>query len=115
PCAMSSESSTWQNRCDCFPFWELRRCFLPARSPVHRIRTRSFQSALPHSSGLIILTLDIYLKKEDAMSNSQENRVLGRTGARLVTEEELQAIKGGVQTFVCSVNPLTVARDGDAC
>jgi len=49
------------------------------------------------------------------MSNSQENRVLGRTGARLVTEQELHEIKGGVQTFVCSVNPLTGARDGDAC
>ena len=49
------------------------------------------------------------------MSNSQENRVLGRTGARLVTEQELQEIMVGVQTFVCSVNPLTGARDGDAC
>lgn len=49
------------------------------------------------------------------MSNPQENRVLGRTGARLVTEEELKAISGGVHTFVCSIDPVTGARDGDAC
>lgn len=49
------------------------------------------------------------------MSNSQDNRVLGRTGARLVTEQELQEIKGGVQTFVCSIDLLTGAKDGDAC
>ena len=49
------------------------------------------------------------------MSNSQENRVLGRTGARLVTEQELQEIKGAVQTFVCSIDPTTGAKDGDAC
>jgi bacteriocin-like protein len=49
------------------------------------------------------------------MSNSQDNRVLGRTGARLLTEQELQAISGGVHTFVCSIDPLTGAKDGDAC
>lgn len=49
------------------------------------------------------------------MSNTQDNRVLGRSGARLVTEQELQEIKGGVNTFVCSINILTGARDGDAC
>ena len=49
------------------------------------------------------------------MSNTQENRVLGRSGARLVTEEELKAISGGVHTFVCSIDPVTGARDGDAC
>lgn len=44
-----------------------------------------------------------------------ENRVLGRTGARLLSEQEFQQITGGVNTLVCSVDPITGARDGDAC
>ena len=49
------------------------------------------------------------------MQNPQENRVLGRAGARDLTEEELQQISGGVHTNNCSFNPITGTLDGDAC
>jgi hypothetical protein len=80
---------------------------------VHRIRTQRSQSALPHCFGPIILALNID-RKEHSISEL-DNRVLGRAGARLVTEQELQEIKGAVQTFVCSIDPTTGAKDGDAC
>lgn len=47
------------------------------------------------------------------MSNVQENRVLGRAGARLLSEPELQQITGGFHTTVCSFNPITCHIDGD--
>ena len=48
------------------------------------------------------------------MQKSQENRVLGRTGARLLKEEELHKISGGFQTGVCSFDPNTCrVLDGD--
>ena len=48
------------------------------------------------------------------MSNSQENRVLGRLGARLLREEELQKVTGGFKTGVCSFDPNTCrVLDGD--
>jgi bacteriocin-like protein len=52
-------------------------------------------------------------RKEHSMSNSQENRVLGRAGARLLSEEELQQISGGFHTSLCSNDPTTGAIDGD--
>jgi len=47
------------------------------------------------------------------MSNLQENRVLGRAGARLLSEQELQQISGGFHTSLCSNDPTTGAIDGD--
>ena len=48
------------------------------------------------------------------MSKSQEqNRVLGRAGARLLSENELKQITGGFHTNVCSFNPTTCVVDGD--
>ncbi len=47
------------------------------------------------------------------MSKSQENRVLGRTGARLVTDDELQQIIGGFITASCTIAFPSGLRDGD--
>lgn len=48
------------------------------------------------------------------MSNSHENRVLGRALARLLSEEELQKIAGGFHTAACSFDPNTCRiLDGD--
>jgi hypothetical protein len=49
------------------------------------------------------------------MSNTQDNRVLSRKGARLLGEDELDAIYGNgvVTTDSCTFNPLTGSRDGD--
>jgi hypothetical protein len=48
------------------------------------------------------------------MQNLQENRVLGRSGARLVSEVELQNITGGFQTGVCTYDTVKcVYLDGD--
>lgn len=45
-----------------------------------------------------------------------ENRVLGRQGARVLTPEEVQRItaKGALHTNNISINPLTFVLDGDA-
>ena len=43
----------------------------------------------------------------------EQNRVLGRAGARLLSEQELQQISGGIHTNVCSFNPITCQVDGD--
>ncbi len=47
------------------------------------------------------------------MSNLQENRVLGRTGARVLSEQELQQVSGGFHTSLCSFNSITCQVDGD--
>lgn len=48
------------------------------------------------------------------MSNTQQNRVLSRAGARLLSEEELQKITGGFHTAACSFDPNTCrVLDGD--
>jgi len=49
------------------------------------------------------------------MSNLQETRVLGRTGARLLREDELQKITGGFQyTGACTFDTVRcVYLDGD--
>lgn len=46
------------------------------------------------------------------MANEKENRVLGRKGARVVNEQELDRINGGVHTeTVCTFGPKGL--DGD--
>jgi hypothetical protein len=47
------------------------------------------------------------------MSKSQESRVLGRAGARVLSEQEVQQITGAFHTNVCSFNPTTCQIDGD--
>jgi bacteriocin-like protein len=48
------------------------------------------------------------------MSNLQEKRVLGRLGARLLSEEELKNITGGFQTAACTFDPIACqVLDGD--
>lgn len=50
------------------------------------------------------------------MSENQDNRVLARSGARPLTEQELRTVNAGFNTDVCTVSlqpPHT--RDGDAC
>jgi hypothetical protein len=46
---------------------------------------------------------------------NQDNRVLGRKGARELTPEELGRVSGAdtVHTNVVTFNPLTGQRDGD--
>jgi hypothetical protein len=46
------------------------------------------------------------------MNSHKENRVLGRKGARLVTEDEVSAVAGGIMTETkCSIGP--AGPDGD--
>jgi hypothetical protein len=54
-------------------------------------------------------------KKENYMLNNQDNRVLGRIGARELNPEELQQVSGGgpLHTNVITFNPWTGQRDGD--
>lgn len=52
------------------------------------------------------------------MKEQNNNRVLSRNGARSVTQQELDAVKGGgvVHTFSCTVSlEPPYVRDGDAC
>ena len=51
------------------------------------------------------------------MSKPEHNRVLNRLGARELSPEEVDAVSAGLafHTNVCSIDPLTGARDGDAC
>lgn len=54
------------------------------------------------------------IRKEQFMQNKQEqNRVLGRVGARLLGQEELNAVSGGFATALCSLQPNTPNLDGD--
>lgn len=46
------------------------------------------------------------------MSDQMDNRVLGRMGARLLTEEELNDVNGGFAISRCTFNPQTCAMDG---
>ena len=47
------------------------------------------------------------------MSNQQkDNRVLGRLGARLLSESELDQATGGFAVPTCTFNPQTCAMDG---
>lgn len=47
----------------------------------------------------------------------QDNRVLGRTGARTLTMEETYSVSGSIQTLVCTTTRTTGAHpfDGDGC
>lgn len=46
------------------------------------------------------------------MKNSNDNRVLGRRGARMITEDEASEVNGGIITATkCSFGPTGV--DGD--
>jgi len=48
------------------------------------------------------------------MANTQEqDRVLSRSGARLLHLEELGQVAGGINTGLCSFNPKTHSFDGD--
>ena len=49
--------------------------------------------------------------------NHDDNRVLLRRGARELSQEELEAVNGGLiaHTNVCTFNPKTVSVDGDGC
>jgi hypothetical protein len=54
------------------------------------------------------------LRKEESMSNHDDNRVLGRVGARELTPEETKRAMGAgpEHTNVITFNPVT-GRDGD--
>lgn len=47
----------------------------------------------------------------------QDNRVLGRVGARSLTMEETESVSGSIQTLVCTTTRTTGAHpfDGDGC
>jgi len=62
------------------------------------------------------LVMSVVLKqKRRNYMNSQDNRVLGRIGARELSPEELEKVSGGlpVHTNVITFNPVTFQRDGD--
>ena len=40
------------------------------------------------------------------MSTLQENRVLGRAGARHLSDEEIQQVTGGLNTAACVYDPV---------
>jgi hypothetical protein len=45
---------------------------------------------------------------------TKSKRVLGRTGARELTEEEIKNVTGGAHTeTMCSFDPITKMADGD--
>ena len=46
---------------------------------------------------------------------SDNERVLSRTGARELTQEELETVKGAFGTLVCTGDPHTPGADGDGC
>lgn len=48
------------------------------------------------------------------MSKQQpQMRVLGRLGARVISEEELNLVSGGFNTGLCTFNPTTCTIDND--
>lgn len=55
-------------------------------------------------------------RKETSMTIEEDNRLLGRRGARELTPEEVRVICGasgtGTETL-CSFNPITKKIDGD--
>ena len=46
---------------------------------------------------------------------SDSNRVLSRAGARELTQEEVESVKGAFGTLVCTGDPNTPSADGDGC
>jgi hypothetical protein len=50
------------------------------------------------------------------MSNSPDIRVLSRTGARELNQQEVECVSGAFQGIkVCSFNPITCQLDGQPC
>jgi hypothetical protein len=47
------------------------------------------------------------------MSDKKAIRVLARLGARLLSEQEIEQVAGGIHTSPCPFNPKTCAMDGD--
>lgn len=48
------------------------------------------------------------------MTKQEESeRVLNRQGARILSEQELSQVTGGLHTANCTFNPKTCAMDGD--
>jgi hypothetical protein len=57
-------------------------------------------------------------EKENYMSSNQDNRVLGRIGARELSPEEIEQVTGAagrVHTNNCTALTATNTGDGDAC
>lgn len=54
-------------------------------------------------------------RKEECILKPENNRVLGRTGARELTAEEVALVSGSgpEHTNVITINPYTGQRDGD--
>jgi hypothetical protein len=55
----------------------------------------------------MIVRLQHFKKGDSNMATEKDNRVLGRKGARVVNEEELGCVSGGIQTGTafCSFGP----------
>jgi len=47
------------------------------------------------------------------MTNETDNRVLGQIGARELSEEEIQNVKGGVHTLAPCTGPTPAHPNGD--
>lgn len=61
---------------------------------------------------LLKLVKTANMKGNTLMKNLNDNRVLGRRGARMITEDETSAVNGGIMTETkCSFGPTGV--DGD--
>jgi hypothetical protein len=52
-------------------------------------------------------------KEKDMSKQPADDRVLGRLGARLLKEEELNHVSGGIHTALCTFDPKTCHMDGD--
>jgi hypothetical protein len=53
------------------------------------------------------------MKGEISMANDATQRVFGRTGARLLTEQELKQVNGALRTGLCTFDPKTCHMDND--
>jgi hypothetical protein len=58
--------------------------------------------------------LRINSKGTTNVQNNADDRVLSKGGAREITRQELDSVHA-FNTFVCTVNFTTGAKDGDAC
>jgi hypothetical protein len=47
------------------------------------------------------------------MANQTTERVLSRTGARIVSDEEARQVNGALRTGLCTFDPKTCAIDND--
>jgi hypothetical protein len=70
--------------------------------------------ARPSSSYSCKLEKTIRLYERSKMYRNEEvSRVLARSGARLITEDEMNQVPGGFQTNPCTINRTTCNADGD--